>query len=218
MVFKDFGDDIIQIQAQANGRELGYVTFVQEGDTLLPQDLEVDERYRGQGIAAAMYDYAKSLGYRIRRSGQQTDAGRGFWDKHRSGQNIWEAENKTATARQVLNYINKTHHEPFRPGEKMYAAVMAHPRWQLQRVPLLNLNIPDQEYDDVDYDDEEPEADPYGRVMMVEPGHAGEVSQHLVDRQPIVIDSDRYIIDGNHRAWAAKYLLNRDYIDAWVPV
>ena len=70
----------------------------------------------------------------------------------------------------------------------------------------------------MDYDDEEPEADPYGRVMMVEPGHAGEVSQHLVDRQPIVIDSDRYIIDGNHRAWAAKYLLNRDYIDAWVPV
>ena len=90
MVFKDFGDDIIQIQAEANGRELGYVTFVQEGDTLLPQDLEVDERYRGQGIAAAMYDYAKSLGYRIRRSGQQTDAGAAFWQKHRAGQNVWE--------------------------------------------------------------------------------------------------------------------------------
>ena len=127
-------------------------------------------------------------------------------------------ENTTATARQVLNYINKTHHEPFRPGEKMYAAVMAHPEWQLQRVPLLNLNIPDQEYDDVDYDEYEPEADPYGRVMVVEPGHAGEVSQHLIDRNPIVIDADRYIIDGNHRAWAAKYLLNRDYIMAWVPV
>ena len=90
MVFKDFGDDIIQIQAEANGRELGYVTFVQEGDTLLPQDLEVDERYRGQGIAAAMYDYAKSLGYRIRRSGQQTDAGAAFWQKNRPGQNVWE--------------------------------------------------------------------------------------------------------------------------------
>jgi hypothetical protein len=92
MVFKDFGDDIIQIQAEANGRELGYVTFVQEGDTLLPQDLEVDERYRGQGIAAAMYDYAKSLGYRIRRSGQQTDAGAAFWQKHRPGQNVWETQ------------------------------------------------------------------------------------------------------------------------------
>lgn len=127
-------------------------------------------------------------------------------------------ENKTATAKQVLAYINQTHHEPFRPGEKMHAAVMAHPQWQLQRVPLLNLNIPDQEYDDVDYDEYEPESDPYGRVMMVEPGHAGEVSQHLIDKKPIVIDADRYIIDGNHRAWAAKYLLNRDYIQAWVPV
>ena len=128
------------------------------------------------------------------------------------------AENQQATARQVLNYINKTHHEPFRPGEKMYAAVMAHPQWQLKRVPLLNLNIPDQEYDDVDYDEYEPESDPYGRVMTVEPGHAGEVSQYLIDKNPIVIDADRYIIDGNHRAWAAKYLLNRDYIMAWVPV
>ena len=127
-------------------------------------------------------------------------------------------EAKQATAKQVLSYINKTHHEPFRPGEKMYRAVMAHPRWQLQRVPLLNLNIPDQEYDDVDYYDNPPESDPYGRVMTVEPGHAGEVSQYLIDKRPIVIDADRYIIDGNHRAWAAKYLLNRDYIDAWVPV
>lgn len=127
-------------------------------------------------------------------------------------------EAKQATAQQVLNYINKTHHEPFRPGENMYNAVMSHPHWQLQRVPLLNLYIPDQEYDDVDYDDNPPESDPYNRVMTVDPGHAGEVSQHLVDRYPIVIDSDRYIIDGNHRAWAAKYLLNRNYINAWVPV
>jgi hypothetical protein len=129
-----------------------------------------------------------------------------------------EFQSQSATAKQVLSYINQTHHEPFRPGEKMHAAVMAHPRWELKRVPLLNLNIPDQEYDDVDYDDAEPESDPYGRAMMVEPGHAGEVSQYLIDKNPIVIDADRYIIDGNHRAWAAKYLLNRDYIDAWVPV
>jgi hypothetical protein len=59
---------------------------------LMPQDLEVDERYRGQGIAAAMYDYVKSLGYKIRRSGQQTDAGAGFWAKHRPSQNVWEQE------------------------------------------------------------------------------------------------------------------------------
>jgi hypothetical protein len=37
-----------------------------------------------------MYDYVKSRGYRIRRSGQQTDAGAGFWSKHRPEQNVWE--------------------------------------------------------------------------------------------------------------------------------
>jgi hypothetical protein len=122
-------------------------------------------------------------------------------------------ENKQVTAKQVLAYINRTHHEPMTP--KLARAVLAHPQWQLQQVPLLNLNIPDEEYDDVE---QEPESDPYGRVMAVEPGHAGEVSQYLIDKNPIVIDADRYIIDGNHRAWAAKYLLNRDYIMAWVPV
>ena len=122
-------------------------------------------------------------------------------------------ENKFATGKQVLSYINQTHHEPMIP--KLTQAVLAHPRWELKKVPLLNLNIPDEEYDDVE---QEPESDPYNRIMAVDAGHAGEVSQHLIDKKPIVIDADRYIIDGNHRAWAAKYLLNRDYIDAWVPV
>jgi hypothetical protein len=131
---------------------------------------------------------------------------------------IMESTNKQATAQQVLDYINRTHHDPFEPGGKMTNAVLAHPHWELVRVPLLNLNIPDQEYDDVDYDEYEPDTDPYGRVMTVEPEHAGEVSQHLIDKKPIVIDADRYIIDGNHRAWAAKYLLNRDYVMAWRPV
>jgi hypothetical protein len=56
----------------------------------MPQDLEVEERYRGQGIAQTMYDYVKSKGYKIRRSGQQTDDGAKFWAKHRPKQNFWE--------------------------------------------------------------------------------------------------------------------------------
>ena len=84
-------NDEIMVTATANGKELGQVLFVEENGYLLPQDLEVDERYRGQGIASTMYDYVKSQGYKIRRSGQQTDAGAGFWDKHRPEQNVWEA-------------------------------------------------------------------------------------------------------------------------------
>lgn len=84
--------DEIMVTAEVGGRELGHVLFVQDGQTLLPQDLEVNERYQGQGIAAIMYDHMKSLGYQIRRSGQQTDAGAGFWSKHRPGENVWESE------------------------------------------------------------------------------------------------------------------------------
>jgi GNAT superfamily N-acetyltransferase len=88
----DNENTVAQVTATSNGKELGHVLFSIDGDTLLPQDLEVDERYRGQGIAKIMYDYVKSLGYQIRRSGQQTDAGAGFWGKHRPAQNVWETE------------------------------------------------------------------------------------------------------------------------------
>ena len=84
-------DEIMVKAMRSGGRELGHVLFVIDGEYLAPQDLEVDERYRGQGIAQTMYDYVKSKGYKIRRSGQQTDAGAGFWDKHKGpGQNVWE--------------------------------------------------------------------------------------------------------------------------------
>ena len=92
----DVDNQTILVRAMADGRELGHVLFTMDYDSqglvLNPQDLEVDKRYRGQGIAAAMYDYVKSQGYRIRRSGQQTDAGAGFWNKNRPGKNIWESE------------------------------------------------------------------------------------------------------------------------------
>jgi hypothetical protein len=42
-----------------------------------------------------MYDYAKSKGYKIHRSYDQTDAGAGFWNKHRGKDvRVWEAFDK----------------------------------------------------------------------------------------------------------------------------
>jgi predicted GNAT family acetyltransferase len=84
-------DDEVMVTASAGGKTLGQVMFVDSDGYLMPQDLEVDERFRGQGIARIMYDYVKSQGYKIRRSGQQTDAGAGFWGKHRPGENVWES-------------------------------------------------------------------------------------------------------------------------------
>jgi hypothetical protein len=72
---------------------LGQVRFnIGDGKELDPQDLAVDDKYQGQGIAKVMYDYVKSLGYTIVRSYDQTDAGAGFWNKHRGEDvRIWEA-------------------------------------------------------------------------------------------------------------------------------
>jgi GNAT superfamily N-acetyltransferase len=109
----DVDNQTILVRATAGGRELGHVLFTRDYDSqglvLNPQDLEVDERYRGQGIAAAMYDYVKSQGYRIRRSGQQTDAGAGFWNKHKPGKNVWEQD---ITEVQILSKVKSKGEQP----------------------------------------------------------------------------------------------------------
>ena len=121
---------------------------------------------------------------------------------------------ESVTGRDVLSYIQQTHHEPL--TAQLSRAVLQQPKWELRSVPLQDLHIPDQGYDD---DPEyEPAADPYNRVQDVDPEYAGEISIHNVDRKPIVVDREGYIIDGNHRAWAAAELLGRDTIQAWVPV
>jgi len=86
------GNELV-ITADAHGRNLAQVVFLQYGDkNLEAKDLLVDEAYRGQGIAAVMYDYAKALGYQVERSDAQTDAGKHFWDKNRGPKRVWETE------------------------------------------------------------------------------------------------------------------------------
>ena len=50
--------------APESKRELGYVVFDRDGDTLVADDLAVDERQQGQGIAKIMYDLDKE--YKLR--------------------------------------------------------------------------------------------------------------------------------------------------------
>lgn len=70
---------------------VAYVKFVKENKELYPQDLWVNDDFRSQGIAKAMYDHLKSEGFVINRSHDQTDAGSGFWDKHRGEDTyVWE--------------------------------------------------------------------------------------------------------------------------------
>ena len=80
------------VYATSHGRRLGYAEFDRDGDVLIPYDLAVSDEYRGQGIAAVMYDYVKSLGFKIKASPDQTDDGKYFWKKNRGSKRVWETE------------------------------------------------------------------------------------------------------------------------------
>lgn len=72
-------------------RQIAQVDFkLDDQNQLHPEDLHVEERYRGQGVAKTMYDYVKSKGHVIHRSWSQTDAGSDFWDKNRGAKRVWE--------------------------------------------------------------------------------------------------------------------------------
>lgn len=84
-----------QVTASSHDRRLARVMFKKSGNTLIPRDLSVEEQYRGQGIAAVMYDWVKELGYKIQRSPDQSPAGKRFWDKNRGEEGmVWEAEQR----------------------------------------------------------------------------------------------------------------------------
>jgi len=110
------------VTARAHGRTLGSVEFFVDGDVLVADQLEVDERYRGQGIAAAMYDYAKSQGYTIQKSPDLTPDGEHFWNKNQGDKTVWEAE---------LNELGND----YMAGHCHVMAIalkMLHPGWQIR--------------------------------------------------------------------------------------
>jgi len=81
----------VDIRAMTGDSQMAYVVFDRDGDTLVADDLAVEEQYKGQGIAKIMYDYVKELGFRVKRSSDQLVAGKKFWDKNKGAENnIWE--------------------------------------------------------------------------------------------------------------------------------
>lgn len=114
-------------------------------------------------------------------------------------------ELKTVTADDVLAYVNSIHDNFGIPD-----TILVHPRWRKTRVPLNKLHIPDPESgEDLD--------DPYNRVQMIDMYHVADITRQDIERHPIVVDSDGHIIDGNHRALAAR-LSGLFDIPAYVPV
>jgi GNAT superfamily N-acetyltransferase len=97
-------------------------------------------------------------------------------------------------ADQVLDYVKQAHApEAF----DIEYSITDHPAWELKTIPLSQLNL--------DPDGETP--DPYNRVNWVDDDKVQELIPRIgsvLKRMPIVVDSEGWIIDGNHRAMAAS--------------
>lgn len=115
-------------------------------------------------------------------------------------------ELKSVTADDVLAYVKSIHPA----GEfNIEYTITDHPYWRKTRVPLNRLHIPNDE-------GEYPE-DPYNRVQMIDMDHVNNIHRQDIERRPIVVDTDGHIIDGNHRALAAR-LGGMFDIPAYIPV
>ena len=94
-------------------------------------------------------------------------------------------------ADQVLDYVNRLHH-----NFDIEYSITDHPEWELKNIPLSQLKLdPDGE-----------EQDPYNRVNWVDYDTVRDLMPKIgsvLKSSPIVVDSQGWIIDGNHRAAAA---------------
>lgn len=107
-------------------------------------------------------------------------------------ESISTAKNKIFSAEAVLDYVRSIDHD-FHIGKH---TILIHPTWALRQVPISSLHVPD-------VGDDEKE-DPYNRIIDLDYDHIRDISGHDIKNRPIVIDAKGFIIDGNHRAMAAK--------------
>jgi hypothetical protein len=114
-------------------------------------------------------------------------------------------ELRTIPAEDVLAYVKGIHHDFHIPD-----TITNHPHWRKTRVPLNKLHIPDPDSgEDLD--------DPYNRVQNIDMYHVADITRQDIERRPIVVDTDGHIIDGNHRALAAR-LSGLFDIPAYLPI
>lgn len=115
-----------------------------------------------------------------------------------------EFHSPTASGTDILRYVRQQHHD-FQNDQD----VLEYPRWRLEQTPLKNLIIDDPDRDD-----------PLGRVLDIDYDQVERIMQRGpqdIRRRPIVADPAGAIIDGNHRAVAAREMGLR-VIPAWRPL
>jgi hypothetical protein len=72
--------------------------------------------------------------------------------------------------------------------------ILAHKTWILRSIPVSDLKTPEYVHQD----------DPYRRVIDLDWDHIKDITRHDIATRPIVADSNGWVLDGNHRATAAR--------------
>jgi GNAT superfamily N-acetyltransferase len=178
--------DGVAVKATAGGKPLGHAEFFFDDEGRLdPQTVWVDERYHGQGIARDMYDHLKDLGYTIVRSWDQTDAGRGFWNKHRGEDaRVWEDASNNMSVVDMIAYL-KTHHDPNLHQDYTDYIENTFDHFVLKNIPTNSIpsELPKLDREKVE------------RYRQMD-----------FSKAPPIVIGDKYILDGYHRLNAAKVL------------
>jgi GNAT superfamily N-acetyltransferase len=174
------GDDVFQIYVYSmRDQAMGAVMFRYdaEHDAYMADDLYVDERFRRQGIATTMYDFAKTkLDAPIKPSTTQTKKGAAFWQ----GKEIWES----ATPDDIFSMISDIHtgHHDIETDEEFQQWVGSFDKYELEDIPLSKLKVTQSNI------------------------NADKAKSYIKQKNapPIVVDGTNYwIIDGHHRVAAA---------------
>lgn len=105
------------------------------------------------------------------------------------------------TSRQVLKYVTGIHHEYHMPKP-----ILKHKVWVLKHIPVSKLKTPEYVHQD----------DPYRRVIDIDWDHVDDIHLQDIIRRPIVADEDGWVLDGNHRATAAR-ARGLETIPAFIP-
>ena len=71
--------DQFRIECRKGGAVIAWVNFELVGDHLEAIDVNVDNQHRREGIATAMYKFARELGNDIKPSSKQRPLGKAFW-------------------------------------------------------------------------------------------------------------------------------------------
>ena len=93
------------------------------------------------------------------------------------------------TAREVLKYVKGIHDE-----YHLEKPILANKIWVMKNIAVSSLKTPEYVHQD----------DPYRRVIDINWDHVKTIRPVDIKNRPIVIDSNGWIIDGNHRATAAR--------------